>query len=92
MAIVADTSTAVITIHVDGVACRAAAGTSVAAALLNAETWTFRRSVHGEPRGPLCGMGICHECRVTIDGVAHRRACLVLVADGMRVQTGSDGA
>ena len=74
-------------IQVDGVVRRVAAGTSVAAALLNAGTWDFRRSVHGEPRAPLCGMGTCHECRVTIDGVAHRRACLVLVADGMQVQT-----
>ena len=80
-----------VAIHVDGAACRAAAGISVAAALLNAGTWGFRRSVLGEPRGPLCGMGSCHECRVTIDGTAHRRACLVLVADGMRIRTG-DGA
>jgi sarcosine oxidase subunit alpha len=47
----------------------------------------FRRSVDGTPRGPLCGMGICHECRVTIDGVAHRRACLVPVSEGMHVST-----
>jgi len=33
-------------------------------------------------------MGICHECRVAIDGVAHRRSCLVEVASGMRIQTG----
>lgn len=79
-------------IHVDGVGCRATAGTTVAAALLNAGTSGFRRSVHGELRGPLCGMGTCHECRVTIDGIAHRRSCLVLVADGMRVQTGKDHA
>ena len=49
------------------------------------------RSVSGEPRAPLCGMGTCYECRVTIDGVAHRRACLVTVADGMHVTT-ADGA
>jgi sarcosine oxidase subunit alpha len=35
-------------------------------------------------------MGICYECRVTIDGVAHRRACLVPVSDGMIVQTITD--
>jgi sarcosine oxidase subunit alpha len=32
-------------------------------------------------------MGTCYECRVTIDGVAHRRACLVTVAEGMHVTT-----
>jgi sarcosine oxidase subunit alpha len=35
-------------------------------------------------------MGICHECRVTIDGVPHRRACLVPLADGMDVRTTRD--
>ncbi len=64
-----------------------AAGTSVAAALLGLGISAFRRSVDGTPRGPLCGMGICHECRVTIDGVAHRRACLVPVSEGMHVST-----
>ena len=65
-------------------------GTSVAAALLDAGIHDFRRSVRGEPRAPLCGMGICLECRVTIDDVAHRRACLVPVADGMQVTTSDD--
>jgi aerobic-type carbon monoxide dehydrogenase small subunit (CoxS/CutS family) len=87
---VADGVAATVAFHVDGVPCRASAGTSVAAALVNAGTWGFRRSVQGELRGPLCGMGICHECRVTIDGIAHRRACLVPVAEGMQVQT-ADG-
>lgn len=75
---------------IDGETHRVRAGTSVAAALVNAGVWSFRRSVRGELRGPLCGMGICHECRVTIDGVAHRRACLVPLADGMVVRTLGD--
>jgi sarcosine oxidase subunit alpha len=33
-------------------------------------------------------MGVCYECRVSIDGVAHRRACLEPVAEGMEVVTG----
>ena len=44
-------------------------------------------STQGEPRGPLCGMGICHECRVTIDDAAHQRACLRLVQPGMKIVT-----
>ncbi len=36
----------------------------------------LRRSVSGEPRGVLCAMGICFECRVTLGGAAHRRACM----------------
>ena len=75
------------TIHLDGVAVRVQAGGSVAAALMDAGITAFRRSTSGEPRGPMCGMGTCFECRVTIDGIAHRRACLVPVADGIRVST-----
>jgi predicted molibdopterin-dependent oxidoreductase YjgC len=74
-------------IIVDGRSIPAEPGMTVAAALLNAGIWSFRTSVTGEPRGPLCGMGICHECRVTIDGVAHRRGCLEPVADQMVVVT-----
>lgn len=62
-------------------------GTTVAAAIIASGTDNFRRSVDGQPRGPVCGMGICFECRVTIDGVAHRRSCNILVADGMEVVT-----
>lgn len=74
---------------VDGVAVRVSAGISVAVALMNRGVNSFRTSVAGEPRAPLCGMGICYECRVSIDGVAHRRACMVLVEHGMRIETES---
>jgi sarcosine oxidase subunit alpha len=39
----------------------------------------------GDPRGLFCGMGICQECRVTVDGTPNVRACMTLVASGMRV-------
>jgi sarcosine oxidase subunit alpha len=47
-----------------------------------------RFSVSGEPRGPLCGMGICMECRATVNGVPHRRTCQMTCAPGMEVVTG----
>lgn len=62
-------------------------GTTVAAAVLNAGCVAFRRSVSGEMRAPLCGMGICFECRLTIDGQPHARSCQVLCSDGMQVET-----
>ncbi len=46
-----------------------------------------RTSLTGEPRGPLCGMGICFECRVTIDGRPHCRACQTEAREGMKIQT-----
>jgi sarcosine oxidase subunit alpha len=82
-----DVRAARVAITVDGRSLEVTAGTSVAAALLDAGVTAFRRSTTGEPRAPLCGMGICYECRVTLDGVAHRRACLVPVAAGMVVRT-----
>lgn len=69
-------------ITVDGVAVLVPRGVSVGAALMNGGL-TIRRSVSGEPRAALCGMGICHECRVTIDGRPHQRSCMVTVAPGM---------
>jgi D-hydroxyproline dehydrogenase subunit gamma len=74
-----------VSITVNGRAVQASAGSTVAAALLNAAETEFRTSVTGAARAPLCGMGTCYECRVTIDGVGHRRACMVAVADGMVV-------
>jgi D-hydroxyproline dehydrogenase subunit alpha len=76
-----------IAILLDGRPVKVAPGATVAVALWNAGISAFRISVTGEPRGPVCGMGICFECRVTIDGVAHRRACLVACAPGMVVET-----
>ena len=61
-------------------------GTTVASAILIVGI-PLRLSVTGEPRGPLCGMGICFECRATIDGAQHQRSCQVLCAEGMEVRT-----
>jgi sarcosine oxidase subunit alpha len=79
-----------VAISVDGRVVRVPAGTSVAAALLASGVRAFRRSVQGESRAPLCGMGVCYECRVTIDGVPHRRACLVPVLEGLQVVTADE--
>lgn len=46
-----------------------------------------RTSVSGEPRGPLCGMGICFECRAAINGRPHCRSCQILCEPGMKVET-----
>lgn len=74
-----------ITITVNNRAIRVEEGTTVAAAVIVAGVGGFRRSISGESRGPLCGIGVCFECRVTIDGVSLSRSCNVLAADGMEV-------
>lgn len=71
----------------DGQPMRVEAGVSVAAALRRASDGSTRLSVTGQARAPLCGMGVCQECRVDVDG---RRvlACQTLCREGMRVTTG----
>jgi D-hydroxyproline dehydrogenase subunit gamma len=76
-----------VTVVVDGVSVRMPAGSMVSAAVLKSGKNAFRRSVTDEPRGPLCGMGICFECRVTINGEAHGRSCQTLCKNGMDVRT-----
>ncbi|MES2898143.1 MAG: (2Fe-2S)-binding protein [Pseudomonadota bacterium] len=76
-----------VTVLVDGRAVQVSAGTSVVGALVQADRLHTRSSVSGEPRFALCGMGHCQECRVSIDGVAHRLACQVRCVEGMRVDT-----
>lgn len=78
-----------ISLTVDGAALQVAPGTTVASAALMAVGRT-RSSISGHPRAPLCGMGICFECRLTIDGVPHQRSCQILCAPGMRVTTAGE--
>jgi predicted molibdopterin-dependent oxidoreductase YjgC len=72
---------------VNGCEVRVPPGTMVAAALAAAGITAYRHSVGGEARAPLCGMGICFECRVTIDDLPHRLSCETVCAEGMRVVT-----
>jgi D-hydroxyproline dehydrogenase subunit gamma len=72
---------------VNGVRIQVAGGTVVAAAIAQAGIVQTRRSVSGAVRGPLCGMGVCFECRATVDGVENLRTCNMLCRDGMTVRT-----
>jgi D-hydroxyproline dehydrogenase subunit gamma len=76
-----------VTIAVNGQPVSVPAGTIVAAAVAMAGVPHLRTSVAGQPRGPLCGMGVCFECRVTIDGQPHCRSCLTICEAGMEVRT-----
>jgi D-hydroxyproline dehydrogenase subunit gamma len=77
-----------VSLSVNGKPIRVIAGTTVAAAILIAGEPVFRHSVTGAPRGPVCGMGICYECRVNIDGLKHCRSCQIVCRPGMQVVTG----
>lgn len=74
------------TITINGASVTVASGTTVAAAVLTACSFT-RTSITGEPRAPLCGMGICFECRATVNGAEHQKTCQLLCEPGMDVRT-----
>jgi predicted molibdopterin-dependent oxidoreductase YjgC len=76
-----------ITLSVNGRSVTVPAGAMVSAAVSIAGVTGFRTSVAGEPRGPLCGMGICFECRVSVNGRAHVRSCQLPCEAGMEVRT-----
>jgi sarcosine oxidase subunit alpha len=76
-----------VSVSVNGAIVTVPAGAMVSAAVALAGVSGFRKSVSGEPRGPLCGMGICFECRVTINGRLHCRSCQIACEAGMEVRT-----
>lgn len=76
-----------IALQIDTRAVRVSPGVTVAAAIALTGSMITRRSSGDAARAPLCGMGVCYECRVTIDGRAHRLACQTLCAPGMQVCT-----
>ncbi len=75
-----------VTIRINGQPVQMESGSMVSAALLKAGV-PCRRSVTGEPRTALCGMGICFECRATVDGILHRRTCQLACREGMVVES-----
>ncbi len=80
-----------LTLSLDGEPLTAAPGQSVGAALTDAGVRSWRSTRHGgRPRGLFCGIGVCFDCLLTIDGRPNQRACLATARDGMTLQ--SDGA
>ena len=73
-------------VQVDGTRVRVPVGSSVAAALAQQPPGRTRLSVSGQWRAPLCGMGVCHECRVLING-RERLACQPVCEDGTLIAT-----
>jgi hypothetical protein len=72
----------------DGLPVLACEGETVAAALFAAGHRTLRTSSRaGAPRGLFCGMGVCFDCLVRVNGRPNLRACQTPVADGMIVET-----
>lgn len=77
-----------VAIKINGLDNSVPAGISVAAAIALSGNICTRISIGGQARAPLCGMGICQECRVQINGRAHQLACQTICQSGMKIETG----
>jgi D-hydroxyproline dehydrogenase subunit gamma len=75
-----------IAVTVNGMPVTVPAGATAAVAIAMVGE-PCRKSVSGQPRGPLCGMGICFECRATINAKLHCRSCQILCEPGMDIRT-----
>ncbi|HZQ01261.1 MAG TPA: FAD-dependent oxidoreductase [Reyranella sp.] len=81
-----------ISIRFDGQEVPAIEGETIAASLAAAGIISVRQARSGVPRGPFCGMGVCFDCLVTVDGKPNQRACLTKVSAGMDVRSAPTAA
>ena len=77
-----------VTITIDGKVITAIDGEPIASALIAAGIKTFRITrVRKEPRGYFCGIGLCSDCMMVVDGVPNVRTCITPVKEGMKIET-----
>lgn len=75
-------------IYINGKATQVEPGITVLAALISQGLVALKTSRQiREPRGAVCGMGVCYECRVEINGSPNVRACMSAVEDEMEIRT-----
>ena len=79
-------------IKIDGNRITARKGQSIAEALLSAGFRVFRKTKRNAPRGLYCGIGLCYECRMTVNGIPNIRTCMTLAEPGCEISTQYDGA
>ena len=77
----------IIAIVLNGKKVEAHIGESVATALMCEGITAMRTTVQGESRGVFCGMGVCFDCLVVVDGIPNTRACVTWVSEGMKIST-----
>ncbi|QLD12060.1 (2Fe-2S)-binding protein [Microbacterium oleivorans] len=68
-------------------------GQSVGAALAASgiTSWRTTRGA-GEPRGLFCGIGVCYDCLLSVDGLRSQRACVTVARAGQDVRSDDPGA
>lgn len=78
-------------ITVDGRSVRGPRGRTIAGLLLAAGVRSWRTTAQGAPRGVFCGIGVCFDCLVEVNGVRDVRACARRARDGDVVVAQRDG-
>lgn len=79
-----------LTITLDGSPIDGRSGQTLAGVLLASGRPTWRQTARAAtPRGLFCGIGVCFDCLVTVNGVRDVRACQRRVADGDVVESQS---
>lgn len=77
-------------IYLNGVEVEATENESVGTFLLKRRQQVLRKTrFNNQPRGMFCGIGVCFDCIVTIDGIANQRACITQLRNGMRIEVSS---
>jgi sarcosine oxidase subunit alpha len=77
-------------IEVDGRTILARSGQTIAEVLLVNGLRSLRMTRKQSPRGVYCGMGICYECRMIVNGIPNVRTCMTLATPGCRIATQDD--
>ena len=67
----------------EGLFVEVRAGDSVWSALWRAGVLGLRTTRTGAQRGSFCGIGVCHECLISVGDLVNARACLIPATDGM---------
>lgn len=75
-----------VAVTIDSRPVLAHAGETVAAVLMAQGSPATRVTRSGAPRGVFCGMGVCYDCLVVVDGIPNTRACMAWVREGMAIE------
>jgi aerobic-type carbon monoxide dehydrogenase small subunit (CoxS/CutS family) len=77
----------VITFSFNGETIEGVRGQTIAAALIDRGQRVLRETrFKSAPRSIFCGIGICFDCIVTVNGITNQRSCLIEIAEGMKVE------
>jgi sarcosine oxidase subunit alpha len=77
-------------ITVNGSPITAYKGQTIAAAILASGLRVFRVTKGRKMRGPFCGIGICFDCRMRVNGISNVRTCMTLATPGCEIVSQDD--